>query len=90
LPEETLVIDSRYRYLNHTDYYSDLFSIYNSRICDSDSGSDYWQEASAASGMTGSLHQWRIYWSPTPFIPLCLLSQRDHGPEEVMISGSGV
>lgn len=40
LPEGTVVIDSRYRYLNHTDYYSDLFSIYNSRICDSDSGSD--------------------------------------------------
>ncbi len=40
LPPETIVIDSRYRYLNHTDYYSDLFSIYNSRLCDSDSGSD--------------------------------------------------
>lgn len=40
LPEGTVVIDSRYRYLNHTDYYSDLFSIFNSRICDSDSGSD--------------------------------------------------
>lgn len=40
LPSETIVIDSRYRYLNHTDYYSDLFSIYNSRLCDSDSGSD--------------------------------------------------
>lgn len=40
LPEETVVIDSRYRYLNHTDYYSDLFSIYNSRMCDSDSGSE--------------------------------------------------
>jgi len=40
LPPGTEVIDSRYRYLNHTDYYSDLFSIYNSRICDSQSGYD--------------------------------------------------
>lgn len=40
LPSNTIVIDSRYRYLNHTDYYSDLFSIYNSRLCDSQSGSD--------------------------------------------------
>lgn len=40
LPQNTTVIDSRYRYLNHTDYYSDLFAIYNSRICDSEQGSD--------------------------------------------------
>lgn len=40
LPQNTTVIDSRYRYLNHTDYYSDLFSIFNSRICDSEQGSD--------------------------------------------------
>jgi len=41
LPQNTTVIDSRYRYLNHTDYYSDLFSIYNSRMCDSEQGSDF-------------------------------------------------
>lgn len=40
LPVNTKVIDSRYRYLNHTDFYSDLFSIYNSRLCDSQFGSD--------------------------------------------------
>ncbi len=40
LPRETVVIDSRYRYLNHTDYYSDLFSVYNSRMCDSGQGSE--------------------------------------------------
>jgi len=40
LPQNTTVIDSRYRYLNHTDYYSDLFAIYNSRLCDSPYGSD--------------------------------------------------
>jgi len=40
LPQNTTVIDSRYRYLNHTDYYADLFSIYNSRLCDSPSGSE--------------------------------------------------
>lgn len=40
LPPNTTVIDSRYRYLNHTDHYADLFSIYNSRMCDSPSGSD--------------------------------------------------
>lgn len=40
LPTNTVVIDSRYRYLNHTDYYSDLFSVYNSRLCDAQSGSD--------------------------------------------------
>jgi len=40
LPLNTPVIDSRYRYLNHTDYYSDLFAIYNSRLCDSSFGSD--------------------------------------------------
>jgi hypothetical protein len=41
VPGNTTVIDSRYRYLNHTDYYSDLFSIYNSRMCDSEQGSDH-------------------------------------------------
>ena len=40
LPQGVRVIDSRYRYLNHTDYYSDLFAIYNSRMCDSEQGSD--------------------------------------------------
>ena len=40
LPQNTPVIDSRYRYLNHTDYYADLFSIYNSRMCDAEEGSD--------------------------------------------------
>ncbi|HOT97960.1 MAG TPA: family 20 glycosylhydrolase [bacterium] len=40
LPQNTPVIDSRYRYLNHTDYYADLFAIYNARLCDSPSGSD--------------------------------------------------
>jgi hypothetical protein len=40
MPQNTSVIDSRYRYLNHTDYYSDLFALYNSRLCDSPSGSD--------------------------------------------------
>lgn len=40
LPQNTPVIDSRYRYLNHTDYYADLFSIYNSRMCDAEQGSD--------------------------------------------------
>ena len=39
LPGNTMVIDSRYRYLNHTDPYADLFGIYNSRICDSGEGS---------------------------------------------------
>ena len=40
LPQNTPVIDSRYRYLNHADFYSDLFAIYNSRMCDSEQGSD--------------------------------------------------
>jgi len=40
LPQNTPVIDSRYRYLNHTDYSADLFSIYNSRMCDAEQGSD--------------------------------------------------
>ena len=39
LPPGIVVIDSRYRYLNHTDPYSDLFAVYNSRICDSEKGS---------------------------------------------------
>ncbi len=33
-------IDSRYRYLNHTDPFADLFSIYNINMCDVDFGDD--------------------------------------------------
>lgn len=40
-PAGAKTIDSRFLYLNHFDPFADLFGVFNSRICGSDSGNDH-------------------------------------------------